>query len=358
MTQRTLLAGPNRPIRLAVAASALALSLLAQAAAAEEEPELLAPAPPQQRAAAQQPGSIINLQVENDFFVSNDDGQYTHGMRLTWLSAPGDVPDFVEEGADFLPLFHSEGDLRSSFSITQSMYTPDDINSTNLVLDDRPYAGWLQLGIGLLADSGQVLDKMELSLGLVGPYSYAEDTQTIWHEIIKAPRPNGWDHQLDTEPTLNLFYERQLRIIAPFTLFGMEGDIVPHYGGALGNALTYGAAGATIRLGTDLVQDYGPPKIQPSLPGSGFFLRRDGVNGYIFAGVEGRAVARNIFLDGNTFHSSHSVDRKVFVGDLQFGAVVTWGDVRLSLTHIVRTHEFEEEDQGDQFGAISLSLGF
>jgi len=39
---------------------------------------------------------------------------------------------------------------------------------------------------------------------------------------------------------------------------------------------------------------------------------------YLFAFVDGRAVGRDIFLDGNTFTDSHSVTRKTFVGDLSF----------------------------------------
>lgn len=31
---------------------------------------------------------------------------------------------------------------------------------------------------------------------------------------------------------------------------------------------------------------------------------------YVFAGAEGRGVASNIFLDGNTFEDSHTVDRE------------------------------------------------
>ena len=315
---------------------------------------------PADRQPADLPGSVITLQVENDFFTTSDDGQYTHGMQAEWLSAPGDVADFVRAGADFIPLFNTEGALRGSFAIGQSMYTPDDISNPNLIVDDRPYGGWLYASFGLLSDTGMRLDKMVLSLGMVGPASFADDTQKWFHEVIDAPDPQGWDNQLHNEPTVNLFYERQLRILAPFEIFGIGGDLTPHYGGALGNAFTYGAVGATIRLGTDLVQDYGPPRIQPSLPGSGYYTPRgwDRPNAYLFAGIEGRAVARNIFLDGNTFGSSHSVGHKPFVADLQFGAAITWGAMRLSITHVMQTKEFDGEGEGDQFGAVSFSMTF
>ncbi|MBK8542978.1 MAG: DUF2219 family protein [Caulobacteraceae bacterium] len=39
----------------------------------------------------------------------------------------------------------------------------------------------------------------------------------------------------------------------------------------------------------------------PSLAGAGYFTPRDNFSWYVFAGIEGRAVAHNIFLDGSLF---------------------------------------------------------
>lgn len=79
---------------------------------------------------------------------------------------------------------------------------------------------------------------------------------------------------------------------------------------------------------------------------------------YLFAGAQGRAVARDIFLDGNTFSSSHSVDKKTFVADFQAGAAVIYRGVRLAATQVYRTREFDGQPQADRFGAISLSVRF
>ena len=72
--------------------------------------------------------------------------------------------------------------------------------------------------------------------------------------------------------------------------------------------------------------------------------------------MEGRYVAHSIFLDGNTFRNSHSVDREPWVGDVQVGLVLTWGEVRLSFTNIFRSDEFAEQKTSTEFGSISLSL--
>jgi hypothetical protein len=78
----------------------------------------------------------------------------------------------------------------------------------------------------------------------------------------------------------------------------------------------------------------------------------------VFAGLEGRAVLYNIFLDGNTFTDSHSVDKETWVGDVQAGVVVQWNRFRITYTQIFRTKEFEGQDDGDLYGSVSLSYRF
>jgi hypothetical protein len=114
----------------------------------------------------------------------------------------------------------------------------------------------------------------------------------------------------------------------------------------------------TLRYGRNLALDYGPPRIQPSIPGSGFFVPPANFAWYLFAGFEGRAVAHNIFLDGNTFKDSRSVDKEPLVGDLQWGIVLTWRGVRLGYTHVERTREFKTQNGHDKFGSVSISMSF
>ena len=244
-----------------------------------------------------------------------------------------------------------------------------------MIANERPYAGWLYGGVGVTSDTGKRLDTLELDIGIIGPYSLAEDTQIFWHKLIGSTDPKGWDNQVRTEPGIVLFYERKwraicgldvVRILASETLgdscrynvVGFAVDATPHLGVALGNVHTHAAAGVTFRLGRDLPSDYGPPRIRPSLPGSDFFEPNAGFGWYIFAGVEGRAVARNIFLDGNTFRDSHSVDKENFVADVQAGIAFTVGRARLSYTYIYRTAEYKLQDRADQFGSLNVSVRF
>jgi len=54
---------------------------------------------------------------------------------------------------------------------------------------------------------------MEIQLGIVGPASFAEETQSLVHELLASQRPNGWDNQLKNEPGLAIIYERKLRLL-------------------------------------------------------------------------------------------------------------------------------------------------
>jgi hypothetical protein len=171
--------------------------------------------------------------------------------------------------------------MRMSFSVGQNIYTPEDISLTDPPRDDRPYAGWLFTGLGLVAENGPILDKLELDIGVVGPYSLADEVQTKWHRLIGITTPKGWGTQLKTEPGIALFYERSFRKfyelplhdVIPIENLGV--DFTPHIGGALGNVFTHGALGLTVRFGDDLPNDFGPPKIRPNLPGSDFFVPDD-----------------------------------------------------------------------------------
>ncbi|MBC7152957.1 MAG: lipid A deacylase LpxR family protein [Rhizobium sp.] len=299
----------------------------------------------------------LSLVFENDLFYDTD-RNYTNGVRASWLSGPDGTSDWALSAARWFPLFPEGGIVRTSYAVGQNMYTPDDIALRNPPRDDRPYAGWLYGSVGLIAETGRRLDQLELTLGVVGPASLAEQTQKIVHEITGSQEPRGWDTQLKNEPGAVLTYQRSWRGVVSETVSGFGFDATPHAGGALGNVFTYANAGLMLRFGRRLPLDYGPPRIQPSLPGSGFFVPQEGFGWYLFAGTEGRAVARNIFLDGNTFRDSRSVDKEPLVGDLQFGIALTWRNVRLSYTHVLRTREFETQDGGDDFGAFSLSVLF
>ncbi len=318
------------------------------------------PGPADPSAKADQPKDtrgIFSFSLENDLFA-NTDRHYTNGIRLSYLSAESDVPDWLDRAATAMPLFDADGRRRWGLSFGQSMYAPTDLTRRVPDPTDRPYAGWLYSSIGVVSEAPGRIDILELDLGVVGPDSLADRTQSFVHGITGSTPPEGWGSQLHNEPGVVLAYQRKWRGLYEFSPFGLGADVTPYAGANLGNVLTQAAVGATLRVGADLPADYGPPRVRPSLTGSDYFEPERNFGWYLFGGVEGRAVARNIFLDGNTFQDSPSVAKRPLVGDVQFGAAMTVGQVRIAYTHVLSMKEFYGQKGADSFGSFSVSARF
>ena len=338
--------------------------------AALSELVALAPQPGRAQEAADAPRGTLSVVVENDKFGAlsqkkQTDRNFTNGIRLNWISEERATPEWGKQLAGWIPFFPAAGTTRVGYALGQNMYTPEDISKRELQPRDRPYSGWTYIGAAITSSNEigdhATLDTLEINLGMVGPQSYAAETQREYHRLINAPLPKGWDNQLKNEPGAVLFYERKWRNIARSPVLpGIEADFSPHAGGSIGNVFTYGGAGVVFRVGHNLNTDYGPPLIRPGLAGSMHFdtTREEPFAVYGFAGFEGRAVARDITLDGNSFARSHSVDRRPLVGDIQMGFAAVYAPVRFAFTYVIRTREFEEQRNADRFGALSLSVKF
>lgn len=306
------------------------------------------------------------VNVENDR-IANTDRHYTNGFRLGWVSDEtngSDLPE-VREVLQFLYPLANVRKGRVGIEVGHNIFTPGDTDARQLLMDDRPYAGWLYGAASLYAETGkgfgdyysETLDRVALELGVVGPAALGEEVQNEFHRFIDVPTANGWDNQLDNEPGLNLIAERKWRA-EPYRFWGVEADAIPHVGASLGNVYTHVNAGAVVRIGQQLSIDYGPPLIRPNLSGYSAIDYTNGLAWYAFAGVDGRWSLRNIFLDGNTFSDSHSIDKKPLVGDFVAGVALVYGRARLSFTHVMRTKEFDGQEESDRFGSVSLSLRF
>jgi lipid A 3-O-deacylase len=329
---------------------------------------------PAAHAADETLGTFV-IQDENDFFAGTD-RHYTQGIRLSYLAPARATPDWIR-GLPDIPALIGAGrgrraDRRLGFVVGQSMFTPQDTDKRSLITSDRPYAGWLYLGGSMQTRYRDLsgitrLDILAFELGVVGPAAHAEYVQNKWHELIRSNRVNGWDNQLHNEPAFLIAFERKWRSPV-LRLDGGKGrlelglDAIPHVGFTGGTVHTYAAAGLTVRFGNHLPDDFGPPRIRPASPGSQSFEPPQSprpFRWYLFAGFETRLVGRNIFLDGNTFRSSHHVDKNPVVTDLQVGlATVLFDKVRLTYTYVLRSPEFRGQRGPDQFGAISLSIRF
>ncbi len=312
-------------------------------------------------AADERDAHFISVQIENDSIENNSDEQYTHGMEVSWLRGEEPPPAWLSTFADWVPLYRKGSDLNfASYSIGQKIFTPYDTRATTLQPNDRPYAAYLYGSAAIMSriDHNEYLDSgnmLELTVGVVGPSALGEETNNTVHRLLGYSQSEGWEHQLSDEPVVGLSYSYLWRMVRPAT-DSLEYGINPHISVALGNAYTYGAAGLMVRFGDNLRRDLNPPNINPGFPGVSYYQSLDGVDWYVFGGHEMRWVERDIFLDGNTFVDSHSVEKEPVVGDTQYGVVFLYHDLRFSYSTTIRSREFKSQQRDTIYRAINLSF--
>lgn len=302
----------------------------------------------------------LTFSLENDSIGSGSDRNYTNGARISYLDVEAKPPGYITNIAEALPGYDTNSTTAIFWTLGQNMYTPADITIAAPQPDDRPWAAFLYGSAGLVTLNKNHVDELELTLGIIGPAAQGEIAQKIVHHAIGSPEPQGWDHQLKTEPGAIVSWRRRWPGTADATLGDMYFSFEPNINASIGNVYTYAGAGGIIRVTpfADRFQDT-PPFVRPAMPGTGYFETTDDAFGwYIFAGADGRAVARNIFLDGNTFRDSPSVDKYPLVADLSAGVAFTFERVRLSYSAVYRTEEFRGQDGSDLFGGISLSYRY
>lgn len=332
---------------------------------------ILACAPASKGAGKEDAGGTLGLYLENDLFA-NTDQYYTSGFKMSWSSYDLEQLSDSPYASPFLPIFNvlpyiNEANYQKNlvFSLGQNIYTPSNTDTDLLITDDRPYAGWLYLGVGVVWKDADVRNSLVLDLGVVGPWSQAKGSQRIIHDMRGFDHPNGWDHQLDNEIAFDLTYERIWRWPKHDRRCGMDWELLPHAGATVGTVSTFANVGAEARLGFNLPDDFGTSSIGPaattSTPVDGMLgANRSSIDigAYLFARVDGRAVARNIFLDGNTFSNSHSVNSLPFVADLSVGAAANYQNTKLAYAFVYRTKEFKGQEEEQIFGTVSLNWAF
>ena len=133
----------------------------------------------------------------------------------------------------------------------------------------------------------------------------------------------------------------------------IEAELLPSGSLTLGNIFTFAELQLTTRIGYNVPDDFGENFMVPRVARGGHPF-----SAYMLAGVKGRAIARNIFLDGNTFSDSHSVDKEEFVGDAFIGANIRLWEFEALYTYTWRSKEFDGQDRAHAFNSVRLSYRF
>lgn len=312
----------------------------------------------------------VKLFYENDLF-GDTDKYYTNAIQITWLSKDlnryRDDVRLPEWSIPIIKAIPFSGDGGSAHNVGlllgHQIYTPSDIQTTSPFEMDRPYTGFLYGGLALHSKTAAILDTLEIVLGVVGPAAKGELVQNTVHDLRGIPTAKGWDNQLHNEPAVRFSWQRKWRLHSMQLLEILDYDLISHAGMTLGNVRTSANTGGEIRFGYNIPKDFGSDIIRAGAGVSAPFNRNSGsgktaFGAHMFAGSQVKAVLRDIFLDGNTWEDSPSVDKKRLVADLSVGFSFNVDMVKLTYRHFFRTKQFDNQKQGQVIGSLTLTLAF
>ncbi len=134
--------------------------------------------------------SVFNVLIENDVF-SNTDRHYTSGVMFNYISGINEGPRRLQKLGIRFPGIEPDDAMHVSVSLGHEIYTPTNIVATQLLEDDRPYAGYLYLATGFTTQNKDETESWRISFGLVGPGARAEVIQNNLHRAIGSDEAMG-----------------------------------------------------------------------------------------------------------------------------------------------------------------------
>ena len=319
----------------------------------------------------------VSIQEENDSLASAGSlfTNYSHGFQISGSPTKAHEPcmpdwpdcdrDPMESLVDFVNIFdgNSIGNdeyVQLRYGVAQQFFTPDDITIPSLQQDERPYAGWLY---GFLNVSNEAFDalsgahyrnKVGLRLGVIGPASLGEDMQKLWHKQCDCDEPQGWDHQLSNEPGFVYSIGQDRRLIRDEIDGAWSYDVIGSANASFGNVYTGADVGGMFRVGWHLDNGWGPKTMDDI--GTHHSPYSDTYRSfYLFAGITGRLVGRDLFLDGNTWEASHRVKRRPLVYEQVVGFGMSWRQLETSVNYVYRSKQYTTQFAPTRFASITIT---
>lgn len=303
----------------------------------------------------------ITILWENDFLnFLRSDRYYSNGTRIGYTSKEYDYfnEDNPMSWAKNVSIvsYNKPHITRFHMSINQEMYTPAT-HGPGIGKNDHPYGGFLYLNTGIFNRTADTEEHIGIKLGVVGSYSLAGQLQTFLHSSTGQLVFAEWDKsQLNNEFIFNPYYQITLRkYIFKTKPFSM--DILGTFDTALGNADTHFGAYGLIRLGHNLDNDFGMPKMnleQDYAP-----VHSDKFSIYVFAGGGAKVTLHNIFVKGNSVQSDLGYNLSILRYEASAGLVMSFYGVRLGYIWTYYTKDYTVQPYDHHaVGALLVEFSF
>jgi hypothetical protein len=152
----------------------------------------------------------VSFVLYNDFFAG-EDGHFTNGASLSWLEDNKNnvYTKFLTASLGTLA-FPLEGskNYNAGIRLNQVVLTPKNTEIATPQYNDLPYAGYLSLASYLFEWDSQSFNEYSIEVGVIGKESGAEYVQNKFHDMIGNDESKGWNTQLGTRYTVNIFLHR------------------------------------------------------------------------------------------------------------------------------------------------------
>lgn len=257
-------------------------------------------------------GALDNDQLA--FTPAREERWYTSGLFARWatpLSNASVAPDARLMAAWCDAVLACDPGARSVrvIGLSQLIFTPAWTGTTAPQPKDWPYAVSLAASLTVMSQGPRTRQTLGLQLGVMGPSAQGEAVVNAVHRLAGQPLALGFDLQVRTQAVVELSWSRLVSVPLHEQL-----DLVTRTAVQLGNPVTEAAAGALFRWGELPEGPSWPGELQPAQ-----WATRSWV---VWAGVQGRAIARNQFIDGRTAGYASLVESRPVVGHLFAGASV------------------------------------
>ena len=299
-----------------------------------------------------------SLTIDNDLFVGSDNG-YTNGIYFSWFDTPEgkDAEPGLLASAMLWSLPERVGDTQSVSvrTVGQTMVTPDDITLEDPPRppDDLPYAGLLFYSDTWVRFDAREAERIGVTIGILGEYSFAEETQTLVHAILDGDEPKGWDTQLNNEI---VFQFSRGQVWRSWSAGDGSADLLLGADAALGTIASYVGASVMVRYGEELQRSFATATLGSSRVSNPIATR---AGWYLFAGLNANYLANQIFLDGNTFHNEgqEPMDYDPFTLGATLGVAYSWKN--LALTFAINDLSLAEKDDNvgeySRYGTLTIA---
>jgi len=298
----------------------------------------------------------------NDFFAGTDE-HFTNGVALSWLDDNEEKDSYTKLLLDIAKKVSLTSELSYNYNagitLKQIMVTPKNTTISTPQYDDLPYAGYLALSTYLIQRDNDSFIEYAVDAGVIGKEALAGNVQDLFHQMIGNDKSQGWDTQLKTQYTLNIFlqygtisYEKNLG-----NSYGV--DWFNHVGVDIGNFNTSAIAGTAFRIGKNYTRNFNVH--YPFLHEEASLVKLNKLSpefGWsISTGVDTKVLAYSYILD-EAHNEGYNIEKNNFDYSFNICGELYLGNHKMSLLYQSQSPYAKQSNQIELFGALMYAYQF